>query len=95
MDTFDIIQKPLITEKSTALQEDGNWLAFRVHPNANKIQIKAAIEKIFGVTVLQVNTLNVQGKTKRFGRNIGVSKGWKKAMLRLKDGDKIEMFEGV
>ncbi len=95
MDTFDIIQKPLITEKSTALQEDGNWLAFRVHPNANKIQIKAAVEKIFGVTVLQVNTLNVQGKSKRFGRNIGVSKGWKKAMLRLKDGDKIEMFEGV
>jgi len=95
MDAFRIIQKPLITEKSTALQEDGNWLAFRVHPNANKIEIKAAIEKIFGVTVLQVNTLNVQGKSKRFGRNIGVSKGWKKAMLRLKDGDKIEMFEGV
>jgi len=95
MDAFRIIQKPLITEKSTALQEDGNWLAFRVHPNANKIEIKAAVEKIFGVTVLQVNTLNVQGKTKRFGRNIGVSKGWKKAMLRLKDGDKIEMFEGV
>jgi large subunit ribosomal protein L23 len=95
METFRIIQKPLVTEKSTALQEDGNWLAFRVHPDANKIQIKAAIEKIFDVTVLQVNTLNVQGKSKRFGRTMGVSKGWKKAMLRLKDGDKIEMFEGV
>jgi large subunit ribosomal protein L23 len=95
MDAFRIIQKPLVTEKSTALQEDGNWLAFQVHPDANKIEIKAAIEKIFNVTVLQVNTLNVQGKTKRFGRNVGVSKGWKKAMLRLKDGDKIEMFEGV
>jgi large subunit ribosomal protein L23 len=95
MDAFHIIQKPLVTEKSTALQEDGNWLAFRVHPDANKIEIKAAIEKIFNVTVLQVNTLNVQGKTKRFGKNTGVSKGWKKAMLRLKDGDKIEMFEGV
>lgn len=95
METFRIIQKPLVTEKSTALQEDGNWLAFRVHPDANKIQIKAAIEKIFDVTVLQVNTLNVQGKSKRFGKTMGVSKGWKKAMLRLKDGDKIEMFEGV
>lgn len=95
MDTYRIVQKPLVTEKSTALQEDGNWLAFRVHPDANKIQIKAAVEKIFDVTVLQVNTLNVQGKAKRFGRTMGVSKGWKKAMLRLKDGDKIEMFEGV
>jgi large subunit ribosomal protein L23 len=95
MDTYRVIQKPLVTEKSTALQEDGNWIAFRVHPDANKIQIKAAIESIFNVTVLQVNTLNVQGKSKRFGRNIGVSKGWKKAMLLLKEGDKIEMFEGV
>jgi large subunit ribosomal protein L23 len=95
MDAYRVIQKPLVTEKSTALQEDGNWLAFRVHPDANKIEIKAAIEKIFNVTVLQVNTLNVQGKSKRFGRTMGVSQGWKKAMLRLKDGDKIEMFEGV
>jgi len=95
MDMYCIVQKPLITEKSTALQEDGNWLAFRVHPGANKIQVKAAIEKIFGVTVLQVNTLNVQSKIKRFGRTLGASKGWKKAMVRLKDGDKIEMFEGV
>ncbi len=95
MDAHRVIQKPLVTEKSTALQEDGNWLAFRVHTGANKIQIKAAIEKIFGVTVLQVNTLNMQGKSKRFGKNIGVSQNWKKAMIRLKDGDKIEMFEGV
>ncbi len=95
MDAYRIIKKPLVTEKSTALQEDSNWLAFRVHTGANKIQIKAAIEKIFGVTVLQVNTLNMQGKSKRFGRNVGVSKNWKKAMVRLKDGDKIEMFEGV
>ncbi len=95
MDSYRIIQKPLVTEKSTAMQEDGNWLAFRVHPDANKIQIKEAIEKIFDVTVLHVNTLNVRGKAKRFGKNMGVSKGWKKAMLRLKDGDKIEMFEGV
>ena len=77
------------------LQEDGNWLAFRVNPGANKIEIKKAVENIFNVTVLQVNTVTVRGKTRRFGKNIGLSKNWKKAMLRLKDGDKIEMFEGV
>ncbi len=95
MDAYRIIKKPLVTEKSTALQEDGNWLTFSVHRGANKIQIKAAVEKVFGVTVLQVNTLNMKGKSKRFGKNIGVSQNWKKAMIRLKDGDKIEMFEGV
>jgi large subunit ribosomal protein L23 len=66
-----------------------------VNPDANKIQIKNAVEKIFSVTVLQVNTVNVRGKSRRFGKTVGVSKNWKKAMLRLKDGDKIEMFEGV
>lgn len=95
MDTYRVIEKPLITEKSTQLQEGGNWIAFRVNPRANKIQIKKAVEKIFSVTVLQVNTVNVRGKSRRFGRNIGVSKNWKKAMLRLTEGDKIEMFEGV
>ena len=95
MEKFRVIEKPLVTEKSTHLQEDGNWLVFRVNPGANKIQIKNAVEKIFNVTVLQVNTVNVRGKSRRFGKNVGVSKNWKKAMLRLKDGDKIEMFEGV
>ena len=95
MDAYRVIEKPLVTEKSTALQEDGNWMAFRVHPKSNKIQVKAALEKIFEVTVLQVNTLNVHGKSKRFGKNIGVSQSWKKAMVLLKDGDKIETFEGV
>lgn len=95
MDMYRVIEKPLITEKSTMLQEDGNWLAFRVNPGANKIQIKNAVEKIFSVTVLQVNTSTVRGKSRRFGKNVGMSKNWKKAMLRLKDGDKIEMFEGV
>ncbi|MDA0691286.1 MAG: 50S ribosomal protein L23 [Nitrospinae bacterium] len=95
MDKYRVLVKPMITEKSTLLQEDGNWLVFRVNPDANKIQIKNAVEKIFSVTVLQVNTVNVRGKSRRFGKTVGVSKNWKKAMLRLKDGDKIEMFEGV
>jgi large subunit ribosomal protein L23 len=95
MDKYRVLEKPMVTEKSTLLQEDGNWLVFRVNPGANKIQIKNAVEKIFSVTVLQVNTVNVRGKSRRFGKTVGVSKNWKKAMLRLKDGDKIEMFEGV
>jgi len=95
MDTFRVLEKPLVTEKSTQLQEVGNWVAFKINPQANKIQVKQAVEKIFNVTVLQVNTAVVRGKRRRFGKNVGLSSNWKKAMLRLKDGDKIEMFEGV
>ncbi|NIQ03752.1 MAG: 50S ribosomal protein L23 [Nitrospinaceae bacterium] len=95
MDRYQVIQKPLITEKSTELQQESNWVSFRVNPEANKIQIKDAVEKIFNVTVQQVNTVNVTGKRRRFGRAMGQTKNWKKAMVRLKEGDKIELFEGV
>ena len=94
-DLYQILEKPLVTEKSTELMQDGNWVCFKVRPDANKIQIKEAVEKIFSVKVLNVNTVNVKGKSRRFGRNIGQTKGWKKAMLLLKEGDKIEFFEGV
>ena len=95
MDIYKIIQKPLVTEKSTEILQDGNWVSFRVHLNANKIQIREAVEKIFDVNVLRVNTSIVRGKQRRFGKSVGVTKPWKKAVLRLKDGDKIELFEGV
>ena len=94
-DHYQILKKPLITEKSTKMLAEGNWVAFRVHPQANKIQIKNAVEKIFSVTVTKVNTLVVPGKYRRFGRTVGHTKSWKKAMLRLKEGDKIELFEGA
>ena len=94
-DSYKILKKPLVTEKSTQMLAEGNWVAFQVHSKANKIQIKGAVEKIFGVTVMRVNTLVVPGKYRRFGRTIGHTKSWKKAMLRLKEGDKIELFEGV
>ena len=68
---------------------------FRVHPDANKIEVREAIQKIFSVSVLQVNTQTVRGKRRRFGKTMGQSKAWKKAMVRLKEGDKIEIFEGV
>jgi large subunit ribosomal protein L23 len=94
-DHFQVLKKPLVTEKSTQLLADGNWVCFRVDSSANKIQVKQAVEKIFNVTVLQVNTMVVSGKNRRFGQNVGRTKPWKKAMLRLKEGDKIDLFEGA
>jgi len=94
MQIYKVLEKPLVTEKSTRLQEVGNWVVFQVHLEANKIQIKRAVEEIFGVTVLKVNTSVVRGRWKRFGKNQGHSKTKKKAMLQLKEGDRIEVFEG-
>ena len=90
-----VIEKPLVTEKSMEILNENNWVSFSVNRKANKIQIKTAIERIFKVKVVGVNTSNVIGKQKRFGRNIGVSQNWKKALVRLKEGEKIEFFEGV
>ena len=94
-DHFQILKKPLVTEKSTQLLADGNWVCFRVDSSANKVQVKHAVEKIFNVTVLRVNTMVVSGKNRRFGQKVGRTKPWKKAMLRLKEGDKIDLFEGA
>ena len=74
---------------------EGNRVTFKVHLDANKIEIREAVQKIFSVTVLQVNTQVVRGKRKRFGKAMGQTKSWKKAMVQLKEGDKIEIFEGV
>ena len=95
MDIYQIIEKPLVTEKGSDMLARGNWVVFRVRLGANKIQIREAVQKIFDVKVLHVNTQVVQGKRKRFGKNIGQSKTWKKAMVQLKEGEKIEIFEGV
>jgi len=95
MDMYQVVIKPLVTEKGTMMLSEGNWVTFRVHPDANKIEVREAIQKIFSVSVLQVNTQIVRGKRKRFGKTMGQSKAWKKAMVRLKEGDKIETFEGV
>ena len=95
MDMYQIVKKPLVTEKGTVMLGDGNWVTFKVHLDANKIEIREAVQKIFSVSVLQVNTQIVRGKRKRFGKTMGQSKAWKKAMVQLKEGDKIEIFEGV
>ena len=95
MDMYKIVKKPLVTEKGTVMLSDGNRVTFKVHLDANKIEIREAVQKIFNVTVLQVNTQVVRGKRKRFGKAMGQTKSWKKAMVQLKEGDKIEIFEGV
>ena len=90
-----IICKPLITEKSNIQKDESNQLAFEVDRRANKKEIKQAIEKLFKVKVVQVCTANVRGKTKRLGRNIGKRRDWKKATVKLREGDSIDFFEGV
>ena len=95
MDVYKIVEKPLVTEKGTVMLSEGNRVIFKVHLDANKIEIREAVQKIFSVTVLQVNTQVVRGKRKRFGKAMGQTRSWKKAMVQLKEGDKIEIFEGV
>jgi large subunit ribosomal protein L23 len=95
MDMYKIVKKPLVTEKGTVMLSEGNRVTFKVHLDANKIEIRDAVQKISSVTVLRVNTQVVRGKRKRFGKAMGQTKSWKKAMVQLKEGDKIEIFEGV
>jgi large subunit ribosomal protein L23 len=92
-DPRDIILKPVISEKSYGLLEDNKY-TFVVHPDANKTQIKIAIEQIFNVRVLDVNTLNRQGKRKRTKAGFGTRKSTKRAVVSLKAGDTIELFGG-
>ncbi|MEE9121734.1 MAG: 50S ribosomal protein L23 [Syntrophobacteria bacterium] len=94
-DAYKIIKRPLITEKSTIIKEMHNQLSFEVDRRANKIEIKKAVERIFKVQVEDVRTMNYQGKRKRLGRNEGRRRHWKKAVVTLKPGQKIEFFEGV
>ena len=94
MQVFDILRRPVITEKSTILQEEGRY-TFEVAPNATKHQIKEAVQEAFNVNVLQVNTMHVRGKRKRFGPRIAQGRSWKKAIVLLSPGDTITIFEGV
>jgi len=95
MNLSDVIKRPLITEKSTLLKEAANTVLFVVDSRANKNEVADAVEKSFKVKVVDVRTINMPGKTKRRGRTVGLRPGWKKAIVTLKEGDKIEFFEGV
>lgn len=90
-----LILAPAVTEKSTAVGEKANQVVFRVRPEADKEAIRAAVEKMFKVTVVKVRTLNFIGKLRRRGRVVGAKPDWKKAYVTLKEGDRIEFFEGV
>ena len=94
MHLYDVLRRPLITEKSTLLQEQNKY-GFEVTGGANKLQIKQAVEKAFKVNVTAVNVMTVRGKTRRVGRQQVQTQSWKKAIVTLKPGDKIELFEGV
>ena len=94
MHLYEVLRRPLITEKNTALQAE-NKFAFEVAGEANKHQIKQAVEKAFKVKVTAVNVMTVPGKTRRIGRRQVLTQSWKKAIVTLKPGDKIALFEGV
>jgi len=92
---YTVIAAPLITEKGTYVNEIGNQVVFQVRPDANKIEIKKAVEKLFKVKVLKVRTANVLGKTRRVGRSLGNRPDWKKAYVTLGEGQRIDFFEQV
>ena len=94
MDPHDILIAPLVTEKSTMLREKHNQIAFIVSRRANKTEVKKAVEEALKVKVESVNILNVAGKTKRLGRFSGTRPSWKKGIVTLKVGEKIDLFEG-
>ena len=93
MDARDILMKPIVTEKSTALMEEGKY-TFQVPLNVTKIEIRQAVEQVFNVKVQAVNTMRYEGKMKRLGRTQGRRSDWKKAIVTLKPGETIELFEG-
>ena len=96
MKLTDVIRRPLVTEKSTILREDGRTLVLQVATHANKVQIRQAVEQLFGSKVADVRTTSMRGKLKRQGRFVGRRPDWKKAYVRLKDGEKLpEFIEGA
>jgi len=91
MSLYDALRRPVVTEKSTRLAEQGKYV-FEVGEDAPKARIKEAVEGAFGVSVTQVNVSTVNGKVKRYGRSPKARRSWKKAIVTLKPGDKIEVF---
>ena len=92
---YNIIIEPIITEKSNTQKEEAQQVTFKVPLWATKIQIREAVEKVFEKKVLDVKTIKVKGKVKRLGRHAGKRPDWKKAIIKLKPGERIDFFEGV
>ena len=92
---YGVLEGPLLTEKGTLIKEQDNKVLFKVARGANKIEIKKAVEEIFKVKVDRVTTMNYKGKKKRMGRHQGRRPDWKKAIVTLKEGEKLDFIEGV
>ena len=95
MNAQQLLQKPLVTERSMTLRDEENKYEFRVHPRATKPEIRKAVEEVFHVRVVSVNTMNVIGKVKRLGRYAGRRPAWKKAIVKVAEGQKIEIYDAV
>ena len=95
MNLYEVIQRPLVTEKGVLKKENERTLCFQVHPEANKTQVKAAVEKLFKVKVDEVRTATFEGKLRRRGRFSGYRADWKKAYVRLKAGEKVPDFAEI
>ena len=93
MHIYEVLRRPIITEKGTLMAEH-NQYDFEVAMDANKMMVKEAVEKRFGVNVLKVNVMRMPGKTRRFGRRVSTTPSWKKAIVTLAEGQTIEVFEG-
>ena len=92
---YDLIKRPIITEKTNIQKEEHNQVTFEVDPRANRIEIQRAVEAIFKVKVSDIRTMHVRGKIKRRGRTLGKRRSWKKAVVTLMPGQRIEFFEGA
>ena len=95
MDVYNVIKKPHITEKASLHKESSNQVTFEVHKKANKIEIRHAVEKLFKAKVIDVRTMNIEGKKRRMGKSMGKRPDWKKAIVTLAPGENIEFFEGM
>ena len=92
IDIYDVVKKPLLTERTMSRLDESNTYVFRVLPKANKVQIRNAIERLFDVKVLSVNTASMHGKRRRRGRTVTKNPDWKKAFVTLREGDAIELL---
>ena len=95
MNLYDVIHRPVVTEKSSIAREEANIATFRVDPNATKLEIRKAVEELFDVKVMSVRTMQQPGKKRRIGKSVGRKPAWKKAIVELAEGQAIEFFEGV
>ena len=92
---YDVILRPIISEKADWQRDEINVYTFEVHKGANKYEVKGAVERIFDVKVAEVRTMVIRGKVKRVGTRFGKKRNWKKAFVTLKEGHSIDLFEGV